>query len=145
MCGTSELNRSSEAERQQTNEAKYATNAEASFNATYKSIDLLLTAKLEKFSALKTLLNAEAKLSLGAAVLFLLGSIGLSCVLLTSWLLLNLSLGILMHQVIDSFLLSIPALFCLNFLCAMLLYSYLTHLRSLIGIPHTLKTLNEKD
>lgn len=143
MHGTSELNSSSEAEQQQADEAQYVTDAEASFNATFKSIDLLLTAKLEKFVALRSLLNAEAKLSLGAAVLFLLGGIALSCVLLTLWLLLNLLLGILMHQIINSFLLSIPALLCLNFLCALFLYKYLTHLRALIGLPLTIKSLSE--
>lgn len=141
MHGTSGLNNASKAQQQQSDEAKYVTDAEASFNATYKSIDLLLTAKLEKFAALRTLLNAEAKLSLGAAVMFLLGGIALSCVLLTLWLLLNLSVGVVMHQFIDSFLLSIPALFCLNLISLFLLYKYLTHLRSLIGIPHTIESL----
>lgn len=141
MHGTSELNNASKAERENFGEVKDVENKEASFNATYKSIDLLVTAKLEKFAALRTLLNAELKLSLGATVLFLIGGIALFCVVLTLWLLLNLSVGVALHQFIDSFILSIPTLFILNLIALTLLYKYLQHLRSLIGVPNTIAAL----
>lgn len=142
--GTSDLNNSQEARQAECDQANALKEADASFKATFKSLDSLLSAKLQKFASLKALVNAEASLSLSAILLIVLGVIALFGVILTLWLLITLAFGILLYQNTNSYFIAISCLFALNVTSAILLYKYIKRLRSLIGIPQTIESLQKE-
>lgn len=115
--------------------------ADASFNATFKSLSALLSAKKQKYSALKTLALAEAELSVNALIILLLGGIALFGIALTLWLLINLLIGLTVYQIISSLFLVTFFLIAMNIASVILIGKYLKNTRAAVGFSKTINSV----
>lgn len=125
--------------------APSAAHLEASFTETYKSLESMFGAKRQKFTALKSLASAEAKLSFSAILLIAMSGIALFVVLLTTWMLVNVAIGYALYNLLGFVSVSIVSLFLLNIACAGLLYKYIKAARAEIGMPQTVNSFKQDD
>lgn len=117
-------------------------NNEASFRASYESIDAFVKSKIQRYEALANLAGEEAKLSFNALLVAMLGGVMLIGVVGTFWLLLNVLAGIALHYILQP-LLVVTVLLAINALCGYGLLRYLRKVRGLIGFSKSLERFKE--
>lgn len=117
-----------------------AEDMEASFTQSYHSIEAYLKAIVARFGASQSLLNAEAKLSLSALFMIFLGSMVFIGVAATTWLLINVFVGLILYQFMSSIVV-VLILLTVNGAIALMLYKYLGKLKAMIGFSKTLTSI----
>lgn len=117
-------------------------NNEASFRASYESIDAFVKSKLQRYEALAQLAGEEAKLSFNALLVAMLGGIMLIGVVGMFWFLLNVLAGIALHYIMQP-LLVVIVLLAVNALCGFGLLRYLRKVRGLIGFSKSFARIKE--
>jgi hypothetical protein len=117
---------------------------EASFTATFSNLNLMVKKKLETFESLKSLISAEVQLSLSALLIFLVGSIGFVILMTSTWVLINIALGIIVNSMLGNMFVSCVMLLILNCVCAFYTYRYLLNVSRYIGLSQTLASLEKE-
>jgi len=117
-----------------------AAHMEASFTQSYQSIEAYVKALLAKLGASQALLSAEANLSLSAVFTILLGSMVFFGIIGTTWLLLNVLLGLILFTFMNAIVVVITLLL-LNAAGAIALFKYLKNLKALVGFSKSIERL----
>jgi len=117
----------------------------ASFIKTYESIEALFGSKITKLIALKSLVVAEAKLSLSAILLSFAISLTLVVVAAMVWILLNIGVGLICYEFIGSTAISIIILIAINALLGLWLFKQLKTIWKLVGFSSIIANITEGD
>jgi len=114
---------------------------EVSFKKTYESIETLFGSKIAKLIASKNLIVAEAKLSLSAILLSFAISLTLVVIAGLIWLLINVGIGLVLHELIHSIGVPIFILLALNSLLGLWLFKQLKNIWKLVGFHSTVSNI----
>tara|TARA_R110002050_G_scaffold191458_1_gene326215 strand:+ start:1039 stop:1467 length:429 start_codon:yes stop_codon:yes gene_type:complete len=117
----------------------------ASFKKTYESIEALFGSKIAKLIASKNLVIAEAKLSLSAILLSFAISLMLVVITTMLWILLNIGIGLIIYELIESIGLSIVTLLIINASLGLWLSKQLKNIWKLVGFHSTVSNIIESD
>lgn len=121
------------------NEAQYA-----SFTKTLASIEELVGTKVDKVLAAKSLVIAEAKVSLSALLLSFCLALGVLCIAIILWLLINVALGLTIYNIIPSVALALAVAIILNLCLAFYLSKQLKQTWDLVGLRRSFSAFNKE-